>query len=255
MTRPRGEVDLALSLARDGRTASQISRSIGVPRRTIVGWLRQGPPARCRRAIPSETPEEARKRVGRCPAEYAYLLGLYLGDGCISYYGTSRLPRIRLVLDAAYPGIVQEAIASIRSLVPERSVSSRQRPNENAVDVACYWRSWPDVLPQHGPGKKHERPILLALWQASICASHREALVRGLIHSDGCRIVARQKCQNGSYEYPRYCFRNRSADILGILADQLTSLAIPFTYSNAETIQIARKEAVAQMDTFIGPKS
>jgi hypothetical protein len=37
------------------------------------------------------------------------------------------------------------------------------------------------VFPQHGPGRKHERPIRLEPWQELIVAAHPKAMVRGLI--------------------------------------------------------------------------
>jgi hypothetical protein len=52
--------------------------------------------------------------------EYAYLLGLYLGDGCISEH-RREVWRLRIVLDAAYPGIVEEcrrSLAAVRPIEP-----------------------------------------------------------------------------------------------------------------------------------------
>jgi hypothetical protein len=40
---------------------------------------------------------------------------------------------------------------------------------------------------------KHERPIVLARWQRAVIAAHPRELVRGLIHSDGCRFGAHQR--------------------------------------------------------------
>ncbi|MFI9836970.1 helix-turn-helix domain-containing protein [Nonomuraea sp. NPDC051941] len=45
----------------------------------------------------------------------------------------------------------------------------------------------PHLFPQHGPGKKHERPIVLEPWQREIVSAHPGRFVRGLIHSDGWR--------------------------------------------------------------------
>ena len=30
------------------------------------------------------------------------------------------------------------------------------------------WQHWPCLFPQHGPGRKHERPIVLEHWQRVI---------------------------------------------------------------------------------------
>jgi hypothetical protein len=56
------------------------------------------------------------------------------------------------------------------------------------------------------------------------------------------------------YRYPRYMFSNRSRDIHAILADHLDQLGIAWRWSNGHTISIARREAVARLDEFVGPK-
>lgn len=38
-------------------------------------------------------------------AAYCYLLGLYLGDGCISH--SQRVWHLRITLDKKYPGIIE----------------------------------------------------------------------------------------------------------------------------------------------------
>jgi hypothetical protein len=40
--------------------------------------------------------------------------------------------------------------------------------------------------------------------------------IRGLIHSDGCRVVNRVTAKGRVYTYPRYFFANESTDILAI---------------------------------------
>jgi hypothetical protein len=50
------------------------------------------------------------------PAAYGYLLGLYLGDGCISRSG--RVWKLRITLDASYPGIIRRCREAIDILMP-----------------------------------------------------------------------------------------------------------------------------------------
>jgi len=79
--------------------------------------------------------------------------------------------------------------------------------------------------------------------------------VRGLIQSDGCRVIARIRGPHGrQYLYPRYYFSNRSSDIRRIFCGHLDLLDVRWTASNAFTIQIARRPAVDALDRFIGPK-
>jgi hypothetical protein len=96
------------------------------------------------------------------PAAYAYLLGLYLGDGHV--VSTGRSYRLTIKLDAAYPGIVAAA-SSVAAVIPGHAVAVRPHPTQRCVAVSTHSVFWPQLLPQHGPGRKHTRPIRLTPWQ------------------------------------------------------------------------------------------
>jgi hypothetical protein len=118
---------------------------------------------------------------------------------------------------------------------------------------------WPYAFPQHGPGRKHERPIWLADWQQAITQRCPEALIRGLIHSDGARCINRFRTMLPSgrvaeYAYPRYFFSNLSADIRRIFCEHCERLGIRWTQSNHRNISISHRDSVALLDTFVGPK-
>lgn len=126
------------------------------------------------------------------------------------------------------------------------------------VQVKSYSSHWACVFPQHGPGKKHERPIVLEDWQEAIVEQCPREFIRGLIHSDGCRvtnwttrIVAGEKKR---YEYPRYHFTNESADIRDLFTGTLDSLGLEWRYNNRNTVSIARRDSVAALNEFVGPK-
>jgi hypothetical protein len=110
------------------------------------------------------------------------------------------------------------------------------------------------LFPQHGPGRKHERRIVLTRWQRDITAAHPRELVRGLIHSDGCRFVANQRVGGRTYRYTRYSFSNRSEDIKAIFCEHLDLLGIRWTRPNRCDIAIDRRSEVAKLDSFVGPK-
>jgi hypothetical protein len=119
-------------------------------------------------------------------------------------------------------------------------------------------RQWLHVIPQHGPGRKHERRIVLEPWQAALVDADPRPLVRGLLHSDGCRVTNWTEQRVGGtkkrYTYPRYFFSNVSADIRGIFTDALDQLGIAWRQNNWNSISIARRSAVAALDEFVGPK-
>ena len=81
---------------------------------------------------------------------------------------------------------------------------------------------------------------------------------RGLFHSDGWRGVnrVRRTLADGDhwYEYSRYLFGNESADILRLCGEALDQLGVAWRYSRRNSISVARREAVARLDEFVGPK-
>ena len=68
------------------------------------------------------------------------------------------------------------------------------------VVLWVYSRHLSCLFPQHGPGKKHERRIVLEAWQQEIVEAAPWAFLRGCIRSDGCVFVNR----TGRYEYLSY---------------------------------------------------
>jgi hypothetical protein len=56
------------------------------------------------------------------------------------------------------------------------------------------------------------------------------------------------------YEYPRYLFVNMSQDILELCGQALDRLGVEWRFSKPTTISVAKKEAVALLDAFVGPK-
>jgi hypothetical protein len=183
---------------------------------------------------------------------YAYLLGLYLGDGWIAtmHRGSYCL---RLFLDSRYPGIIREAAAAIARVNPGKRVQMSLRKS-NDVILGSYWKHWPTVLPQHGPGPKHARPIVLAPWQRAITERRPEAFLRGLIHSDGSRYRAVVRVKGREYVYDRYCFSNRSEDIKALFCEHLDLLGVHWTRPHDREIAIATRAGVAKLDAFVGPK-
>ena len=103
------------------------------------------------------------------------------------------------------------------------------------------------------------RPIVLASWQRRIVESEPEAMLRGLIHSDGCRTVNRfttrlPSGRTATYAYPRYFFSNLSADIRELFCDCCDRLGIRWTRSNPRNISVAHRDSVARLDAFVGAK-
>jgi hypothetical protein len=120
-------------------------------------------------------------------------------------------------------------------------------------------KTWRELFPQHGPGRKHKRPIVLVPWQREIVERHPWPFLRGLIHSDGCRTLNRFKTRLPSgriaeYAYPRYFFSNLSADIRRLFCETCDRLGLRWTQSNPRNISIAHRASVALLDENVGPK-
>ncbi len=80
--------------------------------------------------------------------------------------------------------------------------------------------------------------------------------MKGLIHSDGCRVTNRVRNPAGKrYEYPRYFFTNHSADIRGIFERACALIGVESRPNNRYNLSIAHRRSVAILDEFIGPKS
>jgi hypothetical protein len=188
-------------------------------------------------------------------ADYVYLLGLYLGDGTLAYNGRSY--QLRLTLDARYPQTVEAAASAMQTVVPHGRVHRRAR--RGAWIVESGWKDWPELFPQHGRGKKHSRAIALAGWQRALADEHPEQFLRGLIHSDGCRVVNRftvdlPSGRRSEYAYPRYFFSNLSPDIRRLFYDYCEGVGVQWTQSNSRNISVADRHSVAVLDAFIGEK-
>jgi hypothetical protein len=157
--------------------------------------------------------------------------------------------RLRITLDSKYPGIINRCREVIDTLMPGQHAAVFYR-SDNCVEVSLCSKHWPCLLPQHGPGKKHTRPIRLEPWQEVLVKEATEDFVRGLIDSDGCRVVANDR----GVRSIRYHFSNRSEDIHGLFTRALDDLGIPWTRSSEKIVSVYRKAATARLDEFVGPK-
>jgi hypothetical protein len=191
-------------------------------------------------------------------AAYCYALGAYLGDGCIGRVGPHATFMV-VTLDSRYPGIVDEVAAALEATFPGCQTAQFLAHDGNATVVKMNHPALPFAFPQHGPGRKHMRAIELAGWQTELTRRHPRQLIRGLIHSDGCRTVNRFEVELpsgrvGEYAYPRYFFSNLSDDIRRIFCEHCELLGIRWTRSNPRNISIAHRDSVALLDEFVGPK-
>lgn len=226
-------------------TDAAISRATGVNRSTIREWRRA-----------PEAVLSGRARCARCDGvdfdepHYAYVLGLYLGDGMLSEFPRN-VWRLRIVQDQRYPHLADEGANALRIVLPNK-VQFQYR--DGCIEYGSYSKHWPCLLPHHGVGAKHLRPIKLMDWQQGVVEREPQALLRGLIHSDGCRFTNRVRRGDRTYEYVRYAFTNRSDDIRRLFVDTCGLAGIDCRPTNAVTVAVSRQADTERMDLWIGPK-
>jgi hypothetical protein len=250
---PRATVDRALHLSREGLIDREVARITGVSISTVQRW-RTG----LRRTSEKERKHANCPRCHGAPLDeraYAYLLGLYLGDGHITRHRRGVFA-LSIFCGEAWPGLITAARNAMGEVMPASGVFGVKRTG--MTQVKSYSKHWPCLFPQHGPGMKHTRKIELAEWQQVIVDRHPGDFVRGLLHSDGYRGMnrVRRVLADGEhwYEYPRYLFSNKSTDILGLCGAALDRLEVEWRFARPDVISVAKKEAVALLDAFVGPK-
>ncbi|WP_329179885.1 transcriptional regulator [Streptomyces sp. NBC_01477] len=239
----------ALAFLAEGHSLNATSRATGVSRAAIREWATHGPE-------PSSTGRAPLRTDG--PA-YPYLLGLYLGDGCLSR-GRRGVYALRIACADSWPGLISACERAIHAVRPGGSVCRAQQ--QGCVQVTACSKQWPAIFPQHGPGRKHERRIVLEAWQQPLVDAYPWEFIRGLVHSDGCRITNWTTRVVGGelrrYEYPRYFFTNKSEDILTLFSDALDLVGVQWKVTRRAgrpyNVSVARRASVALMDLHIGPK-
>jgi hypothetical protein len=238
-------------LADSGVNASQIARRTGIPRSTVRDWL-DGRVAEPQHGSCDRCGHPVHDFAALPESDYSYLLGAYLGDGTISL-GRRGVYALRVSTDQRYVGVIAEVALAMVAVVPTSRVALLQR--KGCVEIQSRSRSWPCLFPQHGPGAKHKRLIELTQWQTAIVRRRPHQFVRGLLHSDGCRVTNFATTRGGRrYEYPRYFFTNTSEDIRDLFCDALERVGARYTRPSWRNVSIARADSVQLLDAFVGPK-
>jgi hypothetical protein len=166
--RTREEVALVLELLAMGRNDCEIARETGIPRGTVRQWRKGQTPDFDRQYTFKGPDGQPRGRAcvvcGGDPltlpqASYTYLLGLYLGDGCLTACPRN-VYKLRITCAERYPGLIRECERAMAQVLPNK-VGRVKKRNERCWDVYSFSKHWPCLFPQHGPGRKHERKIAL----------------------------------------------------------------------------------------------
>jgi hypothetical protein len=249
-------VESALRASDAGMPDAENAAAHGVAIKTIRRWRRE-----YQRRGKARGQAHTQARCPRCddgpldPAAYAELFGWYLGDGHISRQRRGVFG-LHIFNDTRYTKLNSHVMDLMRAVKPASRPHTRLVPGCTVITVS--WKHWPCLFPQHGPGRKHERVLEMTDWQREIIAAHPADFLRGLFHSDGCRvnnwatrIVAGEKKR---YEYGRWQFTNESAEIMQWCGEALDLLDIQWRQNNRRTLSVSKRAGVARLDDLIGPK-
>ena len=162
--------------------------------------------------------------------------------------------RLRIVCCDAYPGLMDECEAAILAMKPPGEMVVGRVRKIGCTEMAACWKHWPCLFPQHGPGRKHDRSIVMEPWQEEILHRHPSLLLRGLIHSDGWRGTNRVTVRGKRFEYPRYNFSNKSLDIQEIFCRAADRFGVSWRQMNDHAIAVSKRSEVAKLDEVVGPK-
>jgi hypothetical protein len=231
----------ARALAAAGHKDADVARRTGLPRTTVRDLRRAPAPGICPRCW----------RRGSLnawtDADYAFLLGLYLGDGYVCRAG--RTFRLRLSLDTRYAGVIGDARSVLDRGFAANRVGETRADRGSTTVLSVYNSHLPCLLPQHGPGLKHRRRIQLEPWQDAAVKAAPYEFIKGCVWSDGCTFVNR----TGRYEYLTVDFCNSSEDIRGLFAGACCCVGLDYRM-NADRVRINRRASVERLVARIGTK-
>jgi hypothetical protein len=251
----------ALALVEAGLNDCEIARRLGIPRSTIRDWRRPTyVPPNGQPRLPERCPRcwLATRPIFFTPADYAGFLGFYLGDGCVS--DLPRTQRLRISLDLKYPDIIESARDLLSRCFPENPVDIVEFHDGGCVNVSVYSSHLGCLLPQHGPGRKHERSIKLEPWQSRILKAEPWPFVRACIWTDGSAFINRTDVHREKpYEYLSYEFTNMSEDIVELFVAACSRVGVVTRATCGSRgiwkVRINRRASVGLMLDRVGLKS
>lgn len=177
------------------------------------------------------------------------MLGLYLGDGHL--VTKARVPVLRISCTASWPGLTAQCETAMLA-VAAKSVHRVQQTG--CVNVQSYSNHWPCLLPQHGPGRKHERRIYLADWQQPIIDANSDSFLAWTISVRWLPRYQQGTTRGGKLFLSEIHLLERVGDIMRLCKASLDRLAIGWRVCRRTMLSVARMEDVAALDHHVGTK-
>ena len=243
-----------LELYNNGLNHSEISRAINISRTTIRDIIKKysGEVSNLEKELNREITYNLNCN-SPLAKDYAYILGVYLGDGYIDKL--PRTERFRIFQDVKYTDIIKRESEALQRLLPNNKINLINH-GQGCKAICIHSTKLSEIFPQHGIGRKHDRLIELENWQREVIKKYPKQFIRGLIETDGCRYIS---SQYKGKDYVAYQFTNKSKDIINLCCNALEYIDIKYIVNKrkagAYDVRVYRQKDVAFLDTFIGPKS
>ena len=135
-------VNAVILLYQMGLSKKRIGRVTHTSTHTVRRWLQGRMPGTRGGRRPQRMPTRNELLSLGNLASYAYLLGLYLGDGHIvaQHRGVYEL---RITMDSRYPGIIGETVRAMHAVLPRNRASVRTHARHNVVTIMCSSKAMP----------------------------------------------------------------------------------------------------------------
>jgi hypothetical protein len=264
--------DEVMKLKAEGYRVVDIVNKTGLTRSCINNWVNRGSKIHNEQNIkpkltnlhPIEYLNSLNKEIEQNLrySLYSYILGLYLGDGCIGELRKTK--RLAISLDKKYPKLNEFVWYCMKTLFNknpytyDRSINRGQKHISNSIDISICSTNLGVIFPHEGRGAKHLRKIELQEWQLNIL--DHVHFVKGLIHSDGSYFYCK------TFNTFNYTFSNCSVDICGLLMNSLKILEISYNHHQKKKISekgtvlkncvnVNRKNDVEKLHSLIGDKT
>ncbi len=247
-----------------GMKISEIVKTTGLTRSCINNWINRGSPK-------NEHMSNISDNIQRNPIDvliemssiinevelysaYSFVLGMYLGDGCIQEINNST--QLTFSLDKKYERLneyvmnVSNQVFGKNPSIYDRSVNRGQKSISNCINVKYCRKNLNLLFPQHGKGKKHTRTIELLEWQRLII--NDMSLCQGLFFSDGSYYL-----DNVNNKW-MYSFTNKSNGIINILSQALERLNIRYNIRDRKSsivLTVKYQDDVRRLHEMIGDKN
>lgn len=259
--RTQEEYDAIFELHDKGLNKCQISRELNIPRSTIKTIIQNRGVEKVAKLPILKISDPSGKHYGFesrrpyqvvDPKAYSYILGQYLGDGYINKTNHNNCYKLRIFTNSRDTELIQTIVQNLQAVFSKNKIGIYKQKHANCVEVYMYSNQLPDLFPQHGPDRKHTRPIILSEEQRIVLDTYPWEFLKGLIHSDGCRYKGMGLIQ--------YNFCNKSKDIINLFCEYLEKCGVQYTQhykskTDSHIVSIYKRTEVAKLEEHIGKRN